>query len=221
MGRSALLLLMIGGCAHLTIDPSVHQRQRFALVAFYGQETIPTPVGTVGSFSQNRWGWKVAEKLIAEVRERLEKTLGHELVGVDGLAASATYAGLPLATFGSHKASPAPLRAISNDAKNDAALGRLATELGADAVILIANTWLMLDDGRQYAQNGMELVIVGADGKRLWDEKVILESARAELTGKQLGAEMLGVAWEETAVSLTREAVLRCLERFASEWRGG
>jgi hypothetical protein len=213
-----LMLLLLAGCAHLTIDPSVHSKKSFALVAFYGQETIPTPVGVVGSFSQNRWGVELADKIYKEVYLRLSETMGL-LPSAERVQMSPSYMSLPLATFGSHKASPAGLRPL--DAGNNAGLGKLAVELGVEAVMVIANTWLIMDDGRgQYGQDAMEIVIVGADGRRLWDERIILDSGHAEQTGRQMGAEMLGVAWEREAKEMAHEAVMRCLAKFAHEWKG-
>jgi hypothetical protein len=214
------------GCRSRQIHPSIQTKRlrRFALVAFYGPRHIGAGgVGIVGAFqSSNKWGEKLAKGLIDDVHGRLSHAMGSDLIPIGRVVGSPGYNKLPLTdSFPDNQTVCRGLRPLSVAAEHDGGLARLARELGVDAVIAIRNIWSVQDreNETQFGHDIIEILVVDADGTRLWYDKNYVEAGPPELTLKQLGREVVGAVSEKSAIAMTRDAVLVGLDRFCRDWQ--
>lgn len=225
LARAACLLaLASSACSTVQLHPTVFEKKRFALVSFAGERTISSRyLGTVGlvRISGNNWGAQVTADLLDETHRRLGEILGGELLPLERVSAAPGYASVPRMPGEDAFVSPRRLRALDLSEKNDAALGRLAAELGVDAVVGVVHEYTVIakrETAQQYAQNEFRLVIVGADGRRLWDQREAPESAFAEPTPEQRSRESLGIVTDDIAGLLTKQAARAGLELFAARY---
>jgi hypothetical protein len=217
-----LLSVTATGCASVSFNSTVYQKQRFALAAFYGPVRIDTSaVGVAGAFQTgNDWGAKMAEGVVDDVRAHIERALGSPLLPIDQMIQAAGYASAVPIPGAEQFGSPRGMKPLSVEHDNDALLGALAAGLGVEAVIVISNDWSVRrapGTADQYGFDAMHLIIVGVGGKRLWDQTEEVE-ARGDWVYKQAGINMAGAASPDLAQAMARAAVLQGVDRFAVAW---
>ncbi len=217
------VVCLLASCSTVRLNPAAFEKRTFALVSLTGDRTVSSRnLATVGlaKMSGNAWGVRLTQDLAEEARAGISKAVGAELLPLEKVAAAPGYARLP-ALSSSGTVGARPLRPLDLSPKNDVALGRFASELGVDAVVAVANEYTVVtdrDSARQHAEVEFTLVVVGADGTRLWEQAETLQSPPAEQTPEQRSRENVGVVSDEVANALCRQAVKQGLDLFAAAW---
>jgi hypothetical protein len=206
--------IAVAACVTIRIDPAVVNAKRIALVAFYGPAVV---AGISEGFSANNTrGFDVAADLVREVVPRLKQGLGVEVIPTERVAAAPSYASLQVVGSDDEYASLPGLRPLRLE-ERDAALGELAEELDVDAVLLMRNYWSLRGDVWPYGHNAVRIVIVGRNGRRLWDEEIFHDSAHSgSLEVHEPRAELPTTG--NPALDWVREAVVRCVNHFTDAW---
>jgi hypothetical protein len=157
--------------------------------------------------------------------------MGGEFLAPEKVIAVASYANLPAASFASAHFAPNGMKPVAyNKPAADPQLGQLARDLAVDAVIVMGNNWSIqkLEEGRSpRAHMSSHIVIVGADGQRLWeeDEEVDgpeMDSGSAGSVGdafKKAAIEASGALTPDQVQSMAKEAMNRLLARFDQKWK--
>jgi hypothetical protein len=216
------------GCAAFTpqVNPKVYGIKKFAIGAYYGPTAVIGGSGMAGLISStaNRWGTKVAEITVDEVHSRLQSAFKAELLPIDQVVANPAYAQAPVIVphWRNMYVAPRGMVALSVDQKSDAALGQLARALGVDAVIVLKNDWKIGQQGSdQVGKNTLEILIMGADGTRLWDQTGLRAGTAEAKVGTSIGSQIAGAfgsLTEETAVAMSRAAIRASLDQFVDAW---
>lgn len=225
--RCALWLVpavcVLASCSTVQLNPSVFEKRTFALVSLTGDRTVASRnLATVGlaKMSGNAWGVKLTQDLVEEARTGIAKAVGAEVLPLEKVVAAPGYDRLP-ALSSSGIVGARPLRPLDLSREHDVALGRFAAALGVDAVVAVANEYTVVtdrDSARQRAEVEFSLVVVSADGTRLWEQAETLQSPPAEQTLEQRSRENVGVVSDEVASALCRQAVKQGLDLFAAAW---
>ncbi len=215
--------LLGSSCAVLKVNPAVYTKQKFALASFYGPKQIQGSVGLVGAIQggSTEWGAELFSTEYPGWESSLKQTLGGEWLPLGKVALAPSYTGLDGAAFEEHQATPAGLRALDTGLNNDARLGKLATELGVDAVVLVRHQWMVMSDrdAPQHGYDAFSLVVVGADGVRLWDERDNLDGPQATRSSAGLLAQMGGAMVPDDVKEMIRGTVLLAHDGFARRWK--
>jgi hypothetical protein len=227
MVRSVTLcacMVVLGGCAafqpDLKVDQAALQVHKLALISFYGPTNLAMP--RIGQFS-NQLGGDVANTMLADVEALLATELGVETVPLSQVVASPGYQGLPAIADAKDYTAPPGMKPLPDDEPaDDAQFAALAKELGVDAVMVIRNYWsarLDSQSGAPYAHDVMHVLVVGSNGRRLWEQREYRDAPHSGLT--------MDIPRPETVVNPTanaifdsaRSAVLQCFDGFASAWK--
>jgi hypothetical protein len=223
-------LIAVSGCAafRAQINPAVYRAKKVALVGYYGPaKMISTGGGLVSAIQSetNQFGVSVAEKTIDEVYSRLQDVLKVELLPLQSAPEHAGYAAAPLIRFNpGFYFAPRGMKPLSVDARDDGALGKLAGALGVDAVIVLKNTWSIDLEGASHqpvGTNRLEVLIVAADGTRLYDATGMRGYAARGSADTSFATQLAagqGAMTEELALKLSRAALRASLDKFLDHW---
>jgi hypothetical protein len=194
-------------------------------VSFHGPKQIQASTGLIGAIQggSKEWGAELLAEEYAGWEMALTKGLGGEWLPADKIAAAPSYPGLESAGFEAYQASPAGLRPLDTAPANDARLGKLAAELGVDAVLLIRHQWIIVsdNDGPQHGYETFYAVIVGADGQRLWDERDNVNGPGASISAGGVFAQAAGAVVPDDVKQMTRGTVLLAHDGFLRHWKSG
>lgn len=229
-----LALLALTGCRAVEYDPSVFEKKSFAVVSYFGPRNIKVETNIIGGFQGfNAWGENLLDEAGREEIAIVTKTLpGCEVPKPDTLLKSSGYQGLAPGFRPADKTASLPgLRPIPTgiwnvDNLDLGGLAKVAQDLQVDGVVLVeVIDWVVTDKflgssqrGGHHGQVKLCIVIVGADGKRLWKQGVQLDGPVEELSWAAVGRQLSGSSDQKTAVGQVHAAVVAALERFVTAW---
>jgi hypothetical protein len=217
LGVSVLGLLGTG-CATVKYDLGVFQKKKLAVAAFYAPKLPELP--ELASLTFKNLGPGGAAQVLHEIYPlyvaQMQQAMEVTFIGANQASAHSMYSLLHRVSGDVDYVSYQDLKPLLIDEDDDVYLGKLATLIQVDAVVLISHAWAFQWNARKaqaYATDHFEILIVGNDGKRLWFQKGLTESEHS--VPATLRAEDVS---EKEKLEFLRDATLKSASVLAREW---
>lgn len=219
----AVGLSLLTGCARFEFNPAVYQQKKFALVSFFGNKQVNAATGSIGSTqgAASEWGTDFLTGYFPDGLKAIQGTIEGVYLPAEQIIAAPSYARLEGPSFEFNQLALAPLRPIQVSSPDLPGLARLAGELQVDAVVLVQHEWVIMSDpnnGRQYANDKFRVLIVAANGTRLWDQVGNAEG-RPDDSMRQALSEVAGSVSPDEIQGMIRRATALAMDKLAERWK--
>ncbi len=216
-----LVVVLAASCASSSqaTGPSATAGGKCGLASLYAQRHIDAAMVPVeGNVTENAWGEAVVDESLNDVLKRLEAALGCRFVPVADVVKSGAYKDVPEVAEASKWSAVQGMRPIQTDGSADAALAKLAGDVGVDAVVVARAAFALqmssedLGSNRQFGAADFVAIAVGRDGKRLLDSAQIVESPTYSFTLGDVPTELQASSLEKEAKRLSKIALSKGID---------
>jgi hypothetical protein len=228
---ACLIAMLTTGCATVHIDPALFEAKTIALASVYARKAVLLDAvgGIAPGIYDNDYGAEVVEMELGDTEGALGDLFNAEVVPVAKAMKTKEYGRLPEATPPEDYTRVNDMTAVDIDSASAApALGALAQALHADAAVVLRHEFSVARDTFEVnsgftAYDRCNILVVGADGKKLWDDVVL-----ARIPAVELGAGGIGVGvgptlvvgnWADEARSLARRTARDAIDQLQRRYK--
>jgi hypothetical protein len=226
-----IAMLTTAGCATVHIDPALYDAKTIALASVYARKSVVLDAvgGIAPGLYDNDYGGEVVEMELGDTEGALADLFNADVVPAGKAMKAKEYGRLPEAAPPEEYTRVNDMTAVDVESAAVApALGALAVALHADAAVVLRHEFSVARDTFEVssgftAYDRCNILVVGADGKKLWDDVVV-----ARIPAVELGAGGLGVGvnntlvlgnWADEARSLARRTARDALDQLQRRYK--
>lgn len=220
----------LGGCATTRVHPALYEAKTFALVSVHARRSIYFHnVAVAPMFADNELGHEALEMELGETEGRLGEIFGVELLPAGKAIESRAYDALPEVVPAADWTQLNHMTAVDLELPETVpALADLARALGVDAVIVLRHEWSLARDTLEVSEgitafDRCVLLVVAADGKKLWHDVVVgrVPVHQLGLGPSAFAVGMNGGTWADEARQLARRTAREAMELLERRYREG
>jgi hypothetical protein len=226
-----LALAATAGCASVGgVSPRLYEKKRLVIVSVHAQKAVDLSQNALmPGLLDNDYGEEVVAMTLADTEAALGDMFGVPLVPPGKAMETRAYRALPEALPAEDWSQAIDMLAVDVDHEDaDATLAAVAREAGADAAVVLRNTWWAERDRADLSAglvgmsiyNRCRIVVVGADGVRLWDDAVVVGAASPAYVGR-INFSFNGAGLADDLRKLVRRTGQEALAALAERYQRG